>query len=370
MVPHNKSIDECSAEEIVNCFHEAPYGKMAEKLIQTMDSFPNQPVFDWLRITCVPYLFHWFEKNVSVTEDPDEAFTNQLVYLLHKIEDIASREEFIELFQNASGSHSWDVEEYGIADKTGIYYGNLFKDFTLNQFLEAKELLEIRLNRNNIQFNNLENFSVLDQGCGGGRYSAAWKLLGAKKVTGIDISAIGLQDAAFKAKLAGIGGIEWVNDSVLKMPFEKDTFNIVFSNGVLHHTNDWKGGLRELIRVLKPGGLGWLYLIEAPGGIFWDKVEILRAILRKVNKNYAIKVLSSLGIPNNRIFYMLDHVMVPINTRLSPQEIEEALQEDGATQISRLKRGTDFDRIEKIYQKVPYAIQKFGVAENRYVFSK
>jgi hypothetical protein len=77
-----------------------------------------------------------------------------------------------------------------------------------------------------------------------------------------------------------------------------------------------------------------------------------------------------LGIPANRIFYMLDHVLVPVNIRLTPEEIEGCLADAGAVDIRRLTRGADFDRIERIHQKEPYADLKYGVGENRYVFSK
>lgn len=154
------------------------------------------------------------------------------------------------------------------------------------------------------------------------------------------------------------------------MPYLNESFDVVFSNGVLHHTEDWRQGISEQLRVLKPGGYGWLYLIEYPGGIFWDMIEILRAILIGVDKNFAVEVLKSMHIPANRIFYMLDHVMVPINTRLTPEQIEKELNKNGASSIKRLTRGSDFDRIEYIYKKIPYAKEKFGAGENRYWFRK
>ena len=41
---------------------------------------------------------------------------------------------------------------------------------------------------------------------------------------------------------------------MLDLPFEDDTFDVVFSHGVLHHVPDIDGGQREIHRVLKPGG--------------------------------------------------------------------------------------------------------------------
>lgn len=257
-----------------------------------------------------------------------------------------------------------------MATKTGAHYGNLFKEFTIQHYLEASKLLETRLTRNSVNFDNLNNCTLLDQGCGGGRYTVAWKLLGVSQVTGLDISQIGIEDAKYKTSQLGIEGINWIHGSVLEMPFSEESFDMVYSNGVLHHTSDWQKGIEEQLRVLREGGWGWQYLIEAPGGIFWDTIEILRAILRRVNKSYASRVLTTFGIPPNRIFYMLDHVMVPINTRLTPDQVEECLINAGAKQVSRLNRGTDFDRVEHLYKKIPYATIKFGVGENRYIFTK
>jgi hypothetical protein len=77
-----------------------------------------------------------------------------------------------------------------------------------------------------------------------------------------------------------------------------------------------------------------------------------------------------MNMPANRIFYMLDHVMVPINIRLSPAEIDDCLHSCGAVNVRRLVRGADIDRIESIFQGEQYAAERFGVGENRYVFSK
>jgi ubiquinone/menaquinone biosynthesis C-methylase UbiE len=44
------------------------------------------------------------------------------------------------------------------------------------------------------------------------------------------------------------------------LPFRPTAFDAVFVFGVLHHVPDWRAGLSEIARVLKPGGL--LYLEE------------------------------------------------------------------------------------------------------------
>jgi len=47
-----------------------------------------------------------------------------------------------------------------------------------------------------------------------------------------------------------------VKADICELPFEENTFDIVFSNHVLEHIEDDKKAMNELYRVLKPGGMG------------------------------------------------------------------------------------------------------------------
>jgi ubiquinone/menaquinone biosynthesis C-methylase UbiE len=269
------------------------------------------------------------------------------------------------------GDNAKDPGFSNIESLTGEHYGRLFEAFSASSFWdEPARLLRLRLERNGIYQSQILGKEVLDAGCGGGRYTVAWRLLGARRAIGVDISPSGIESARGRLVDAGMDRVIFEVGNVLKLPFEDNSFDIVFSNGVLHHTPDWKAGVAELVRVLKPGGMGWLYLIEDPGGLFWDVIETLREIMKDEERDFARMALQMLGHPANRIFYMLDHVMVPINLRLRPDEIEGCLVATGATNIRRLSRGADFDRIERIYQGEPYATVKYGVGENRYIFSK
>ncbi|MBC7426309.1 MAG: methyltransferase domain-containing protein [Bacteroidia bacterium] len=352
------------------CAGDKTYGESPLELINYYESLPKNRYGDLLRIMAIPYLYHATEAINDSATDAIEAYSKAVTDLLSyvKTTDVSGLKSILEL---AQGSDEFEQLEEQVETHTGQHYGNLFKGFSDHSYFnEAKELLKTRLERNGIEIENLKNKTVLDQGCGGGRYTVAWSLLGAKECTGVDLSDIGLEDATKRVEAAKIKNVSFVKSTVLNLPFEDDTFDIVYSNGVLHHTTDWKLGIAEQIRVLKPGGFGWQYLIENPGGIQWDSIEILRVITRNVNKNFARTVMKLLGIPANRIFFMLDHVMVPINDRLTPMEIENELILNGAKNIKRLERGADFDGIEKIYNKIPFAEQKFGVGENRFIFTK
>jgi len=372
MVTENKDIRSTNdLADIVDCIEPKIYGNTPKDVVNFFNELPRDTFHDYFRILSVPFLFHKTESIFKSQDEPKSSFINVLNELLNSTKNSIVNEDIQILFKNSFEYSSEENFQDEVKNHTGQHYGNLFKEFDhQSYFEEAKNLLETRLTRNGIQIHNKEKLIVLDQGCGGGRYTVAWKLLGIHKAVGVDFSDIGLQDARARADFAGIENIDFIKASVLDMPFEEESFDIVYSNGVLHHTEDWKKGIAEQLRVMKSGGLGWQYLIENPGGIFWDSIEILRAIMKDVNKKFAQDVLRSLGIPMNRVFYMLDHVMVPINTRLTSEEIVFELEKNGACSIKRLTRGADFDRVEAIYNQVPYAKEKFGVGENRFIFYK
>jgi SAM-dependent methyltransferase len=254
---------------------------------------------------------------------------------------------------------------------TGAHYGRLFREFSASSFFEEPvALLRTRLDRNGIEPSAWVAKHVLDAGCGGGRYTVAWRMLGARHVVGVDLSATGISDARARVEAALINGVRFEEGDVLWLPHPANNFDVVFSNGVLHHSANWRQGVAELVRVLAPGGLGWIYLIENPGGYFWDLIEVMRVMTRHDDREVARQVLEGDGVPANRVFYMLDHVMVPINLRLTPAEVDEALRDSGAINVRRLTRGADFDRVEAIHRNDPFARDKYGVGENRFVFSK
>jgi len=353
-------------EEIFNiapCLRGGPLAAAGLRFVISALALPPSNYSAALKTWAAHYLFTSAETAFSQNEDPTPA----LIMALNRLEGLLTEAYVLNpRFMGASNSTPLGSVEA----ETGNHYGSLFKQWDdAHYFGEASELLGARLFRNDIDLSRIGDWSVLDAGCGGGRYSMAWSRLGARRVTGLDFSESNVNTA--RERTGGyLGDLTFKQGDVLDIPFLEDNFDVVFCNGVLHHTKDWKRGVKEIVRVLKPGGLGWLYLIENPGGYFWDVIEILRAVMLGVDKELARASLRMLGVPQNRIYYILDHIMVPINLRITEQEIEEALFDNGAADIRKLRRGADFDRVEKIYQGVPYARMKYGVGENRYVFTK
>jgi SAM-dependent methyltransferase len=87
---------------------------------------------------------------------------------------------------------------------------------------------------------------ILDAGCGSGRNMVELARHGT--VTGIELS----QTSVSLARERGMG--EVIAGSVLEMPFEADSFDLAASLDVIEHLQDDLAALRELRRVVAPGG--------------------------------------------------------------------------------------------------------------------
>lgn len=98
--------------------------------------------------------------------------------------------------------------------------------------------------------------SVLEIGCGSGRYALQVAATAGCRVVGVDTNAPGIQTAdQLAASRSMASQVRFENcDAAKKLSFSDSTFNAVFANDVLCHLPGRLNVLREMLRVLKPGG--------------------------------------------------------------------------------------------------------------------
>jgi len=63
------------------------------------------------------------------------------------------------------------------------------------------------------------------------------------------------------------------------LPFASETFDVVYSNGVLHHTPDTRGAIRDVHRVLRPGGTAKVMLYHRNSLNYWFEIILRRGLL-------------------------------------------------------------------------------------------
>ncbi|MCX8158052.1 MAG: class I SAM-dependent methyltransferase [Candidatus Diapherotrites archaeon] len=98
-----------------------------------------------------------------------------------------------------------------------------------------------------------ENEKILEAGCGTGEFSCGFGLSKAK-VIGIDISENSIKRAKSLAKRFNLRNVEFLKMDIMNNSFEKESFDYVFSVGVLHHCNNPEKAFEKLVELVKPNG--------------------------------------------------------------------------------------------------------------------
>ncbi|MDD4938558.1 MAG: radical SAM protein [Candidatus Omnitrophica bacterium] len=93
---------------------------------------------------------------------------------------------------------------------------------------------------------------ILEAGCGLGVWVFLFEGMGFKTF-GVDFSETGLRAASAYGKQYGISA-KLTRADIRRMPFPDNTFDVIVSYGVVEHFDDSINAVKEMLRVLKPGG--------------------------------------------------------------------------------------------------------------------
>lgn len=173
-------------------------------------------------------------------------------------------------------------------DQIATFWGDIYKQWyeqrdaertseTLQRDLVDLEAL-FRIRRHmpglEVPLSGIAGRELLEIGSGAGGHSALFRKHGAC-VTSLDITperAIGTGRKLQLLEHVHPGDGFAVRGNAERLPFADDRFDIVYSNGVLHHTPDTRGAVAEVRRVLKPKGRAVLMLYVRHSAQFWLKL--------------------------------------------------------------------------------------------------
>ena len=118
---------------------------------------------------------------------------------------------------------------------------------------------------------------LLEIGCGMGTDLLQFARGGAF-CTGIDLTPRSIAITRHRFKLYSKQGAFMIADGE-HLPFLADSFDVVYSNGVLHHTPDTAGAIREIHRVLCKGGIAKVMLYHRNSLNYWVEIVLRRGLL-------------------------------------------------------------------------------------------
>lgn len=123
-------------------------------------------------------------------------------------------------------------------------------------------------------FAGARGLKVLEIGCGLGTDGAQFAKAGAD-YTGVDLTDAAVELARRRFELFELPGTFQTADAE-NLSFADDSFDLVYSHGVLHHTPDTAKAIREVHRVLRPGGRGIVMLYHRNSYNYRVNISLLR----------------------------------------------------------------------------------------------
>ncbi len=126
-------------------------------------------------------------------------------------------------------------------------------------------------------FREFAGARLLEVGCGMGTDLLQFARGGAR-VTGVDLTPRSIEISRQHLAVYGVSGDLAISDCE-NLPFADESFDVVYSNGVLHHTPDTAGAVREVHRVLRPGGQARVMLYHRGSAAFWGDIILRHGLL-------------------------------------------------------------------------------------------
>jgi len=151
------------------------------------------------------------------------------------------------------------------ADPCGAVYGDA-REFGSREFFDE------------VERHRYEGARLIEIGCGMGTDLLQFARGGAR-VTGVDLTprSVGISRQHFRV-------YEMHGDFTLadaeRLPFPDSSFNVYYSNGVLHHTPETAAAIREAHRVLKPGGTAKVMLYHRNSWAYWFELMFRHGVLK------------------------------------------------------------------------------------------
>ena len=189
--------------------------------------------------------------------------------------------------------------------------------------------------------------NILEAGCGTGQLSIILSRY-ARQIYGIDLSKGSLIEAKKFIDSNDIKSVHLFRMNIFKLFFKENTFDVIISNGVLHHTYNPKLAFSKLVRVLKPGGIIVIGLYHRYG-------RIIQKIRQSLIKNFgdSFKFLDKRfreKISNKKKYaWFLDQYKNPSETTHTYLEVLNWFKVENIEFLSSIP--FDFNPENKLFQK-------------------
>ncbi len=227
-------------------------------------------------------------------------------------------------------------------------YDDVESSFTLRE--KARKGIFAQLLDDNVPL----TAKVLEVGCGTGQLSNFVGECTTRTVIGADLCLNSLRLAQeFKLRNA-LQNVTLYQINLFRPPFRAESFDVVLSNGVLHHTSDPYGGFKSIVGLLKRDGVILVGLYNTYGRlptdfrrtmirVFGDKAAVLDPHLRKAALN-----------EGRRRAWLYDQYKHPHESKHTFGEVLEWFEQCGIEFITSIPTctGSPLPRTERLFDQL------------------
>jgi len=129
---------------------------------------------------------------------------------------------------------------------------------------------------------------VADCGCGPGSITiGVAEIVAPGQVTGIDVEPRQIETARALAKERGVGNVRFETGSIYELPFPDESLDAAVAHFVIEHVREPIRALREMRRVLKPGGFAAIKDPYYPAFTFRPRVHAIERFQELMAKSQA-----------------------------------------------------------------------------------
>ena len=201
-------------------------------------------------------------------------------------------------------------------------------------------------------FASARGLKVLEIGCGLGTDGAQFAEAGAD-YTGVDLTEAAVDLARKRFELFDLPG-NFQTEDAENLSFPDESFDLVYSHGVLHHTPETAKAIREIHRVLRPGGRAMVMLYHRGSYNYRVNISILRrAGAQLLKSDSGVKLVHR--ITGEPIESLLDHanlLKTEKDSYLKPDEFLSQNTDGAGNPLARVYSRQEARELFKDFAKV------------------
>ena len=182
-----------------------------------------------------------------------------------------------------------EVQEQWDNNACGSHYAKEAQQHTLEWYLEVERYRYqdyAPWMHETMEFAKHGGKKLLEIGAGIGTDHAQFAKYGAT-TTDVDLSSGHLDLAQENFRFRGLSGT-FIHHDAEVLPFPDNSFDVVYSNGVIHHTPNTQSVVDEIYRVLKPGGKAIVMVYAENSLHFWKNLVTTLGLKQGLLNSYSI----------------------------------------------------------------------------------